>query len=126
MSLTMLVQLVDNTVINKVEVNLDGLTIGRSVSNDIFLEDPSVSQKHAKIEAKELKDGTIIYLLKDLESTNHTFLNGNQVSESLLSDQDIILIGTNNFKFINEDADSLAQTKIFKKSWIPGMFYLKD
>jgi len=126
MSLTMLVQLVDNTVLSKVEITLKGLTLGRSVSNDIYLEDPSVSQKHAKLEAKELKDGTIIYLIKDLESTNHTFLNGNQVNESLLSDQDIILIGTNTFKFINEDANSLAQTKVFKKSWIPGMFYLKD
>jgi len=67
----------------------------------------------------------VVYLIKDLQSTNHTFLNGNPVNESLLSDQDII-IGTNIFKFINEDADSLAQTKVFKKSWIPGMFYLKD
>jgi len=122
----MIVQLVDATVFSKVEITLNGLTLGRSISNDIYLEDPSVSQKHAKLEAKELKDGTIIYLLKDLQSTNQTFINGNPINESLLADQDIINIGTNTFKFINEDADSLAQTKVFKKSWIPGMFYLKD
>lgn len=124
--MVILAQLVDGNIFNKVEITKNGLTIGRSTSNDINLEDPSVSQKHAKIEIKELKDGTLIYFIHDLKSTNKTFVNGKNIAEAVLSDQDIIVIGTMNFKFINENEHDLEKTKMFKKSWIPGMMYLED
>ena len=124
--MAILVQLIEGEVLNKFEINESGLSIGRSISNDIFLDDASVSQKHAKIELKELKDGAYVCFLHDLESTNHTFVNNNQVKTHLLSDQDLINIGTKHFKYFDEENEQLAETKAFKKSWFPGMYYLED
>lgn len=121
-----LVQLVDGNVFNKFEIGEKGLTIGRSIKNDIYLDDPSVSQQHAKIELKELKDGAHICFIHDLKSTNKTFVNNNTIDTLPLTDQDLISIGTQTFKFIDEENEKLAQTKAFKKSWIPGMYYLED
>ncbi|WP_444994485.1 FHA domain-containing protein [Aliikangiella sp. IMCC44359] len=124
--MAVLLQLLDDNILNKYEINKQGLTIGRSIQNDIVLDDPSVSQSHAKITRKELKDGAFICFIQDLKSTNHTFVNNNEIDEWPLSDQDLIVIGTKNFKYIDPDKENLAQTKAFKKSWIPGMFYLED
>ena len=124
--MAVLLQLVDGNVLTKFEVGKPGLTIGRSVKNDVLLDDPSVSQKHAKIELKELKDGAHICFIHDLNSTNHTYVNNKKVDTIPLTDQDLIVIGTKTFKFVDEENEHLSQTKAFKKSWIPGMFYLED
>jgi pSer/pThr/pTyr-binding forkhead associated (FHA) protein len=121
-----LVQLIDGNVFNKFDITEQGLTIGRSINNTIYLDDPSVSQQHAKIECKALKDGAFIYFVHDLKSTNHTFVNNNRIETLPLTDQDLINIGTANFKFVDEENEHLAQTKAFKKSWIPGMYFLED
>ena len=124
--MAVLVQLIDGNSINKFEITEQGLTIGRSVKNQVYLDDPSVSQNHAKIERKDLTDGAFIFFIHDLQSTNHTYVNNKIVNTLPLSDQDMIVIGTKNFKFIDEVNDQLAQTKVFKKSWIPGLLILKD
>ena len=124
--MAVLVQLLDGNVLNKFNITESGLSIGRSINNQIYLDDPSVSQKHANIERKQLTDGAYVCFIHDLESTNHTFVNNQKITTHLLSDQDIIVIGTQNFKFIDEENEKLAQTKAFKKSWFPGMYYLED
>ncbi len=124
--MAILVQLIEGEVLNKFEITESSLTIGRSINNDIFLDDASVSQKHARIELKQLKDGAYVCFLHDLESTNHTFVNNNQIKTHLLSDQDLINIGTKHFKYFDEENEQLAETKAFKKSWFPGMYYLED
>ena len=111
---------------NPFEITESGLTIGRSAKNSLLIDDPSVSQFHAKIDTKELKDGSLIYFIEDLESTNQTMVNSQAVKQHLLCDQDIINIGLNEFKYIDENTESLAATKAFKKSWIPGVLILKD
>jgi len=121
-----IIQRQDEIIINKHQIPSTGLTIGRSVKNDVYIDDPAASQQHAKIEIKELKDGSLIYFLIDLDSTNHTFVNQQAVSEHLLCDQDTIEIGLSQFKYIDEDKESLAATKQFKKSWIPGVMVLKN
>lgn len=121
-----LIQQQNELVINKTDIPMNGLSIGRSVKNDVFLDDPSVSQNHAKIETKELKDGSLIYFIVDLNSTNHTLVNQQQISEHLLMDQDYIEIGLTQFKYIDENKESLAATKQFKKSWFPGISILKS
>jgi predicted component of type VI protein secretion system len=65
------------------------LTVGRLGDNDVQLDEGSVSSHHAEIEAGEA--GAI---LRDLGSTNGTFLNGEQVSgETGLSEGDEIYFG---------------------------------
>lgn len=68
------------------------LTIGRSPDNDIVLDHPVVSRKHARIVQREPGD---IYVLEDLGSSNGTFVNGVMVVQPVtLKKGDIIRIGT--------------------------------
>jgi pSer/pThr/pTyr-binding forkhead associated (FHA) protein/soluble lytic murein transglycosylase-like protein len=53
--------------------------IGRSGDNDIVLDDPRVSSHHAEI---LFVDG--VYRLRDLDSTNGTYISGERVSETTL------------------------------------------
>lgn len=65
------------------------LFLGREPGNDIMVNDPEVSRKHARLK----KIGTQ-YLLEDLGSTNGTFLQGNRVSlPVMLQSGDEIMIG---------------------------------
>ena len=65
------------------------LTVGRLVDNDVTLDDGSVSGRHAQIELST--EGAI---LRDLGSTNGTFLNGEQVvGEAALNEGDEIYFG---------------------------------
>ena len=61
--------------------------IGRSKS-EILLDDPEVSRRHAAIEVYGEK-----VVIKDLGSTNGTFLNGLSVKMSLVKDGDAIQVG---------------------------------
>ena len=64
--------------------------IGKNVDNDFVVNDPTVSRKHAVITIMD--DGRII--LKDLNSTNGTFVNGKRIqSDIVLSSSDTILLG---------------------------------
>ena len=58
----------------------DTITIGRLPDNTIQIENISVSSHHAEL---TLSGGD--YPLKDLNSTNGTFLNGKTINEALLS-----------------------------------------
>jgi pSer/pThr/pTyr-binding forkhead associated (FHA) protein len=69
-------------------LNSDETSLGRSPDNQIFLDDVTVSRKHALI-SKTSK----IYALKDLGSLNGTYLNGESISSSSLQDGDEVQIG---------------------------------
>ncbi|HEX6641227.1 MAG TPA: adenylate/guanylate cyclase domain-containing protein, partial [Thermoanaerobaculia bacterium] len=65
------------------------LSIGRTEGNDLVLNHPSVSRKHARIETR---DGH--FWLVDLKSTNGVKVNGNLISEAAVSAGDKILVGS--------------------------------
>jgi ABC transport system ATP-binding/permease protein len=62
--------------------------VGRAPSSDLCLPHPSVSQQHAMVISQ---NGEI--LLRDLGSTNGTFVNGVRINQSKLQDGDEIKIG---------------------------------
>lgn len=64
------------------------LQVGRSDESGIFLVDPSVSRKHATIEM----DGGVP-VVRDLGSTNGTFLNGERVTTHELAAGDLVAFG---------------------------------
>ena len=67
----------------------EGLTIGRLGDNDVPIDDASVSSRHAEIAAVE---GAVV--LRDLDSTNGTFLNRVQITgEHALAEGDEIYFG---------------------------------
>ena len=75
-------------------INRQVLNIGRSSESDILLDDITVSRHHAVIEKKDSA-----YIIKDLESLNGTYINGNIVNEKELSNGDRIQIGKYVFLF---------------------------
>jgi pSer/pThr/pTyr-binding forkhead associated (FHA) protein len=69
-------------------LNSEATRIGRAVDNEIFLDDVTVSRKHAEI----LRTGKT-FSLKDLGSLNGTYLNGGLVDEAVLADGDELQVG---------------------------------
>src|SRR3954451_9264301 len=65
------------------------MSVGRTEGNDLVLNHPSVSRKHARFEAR---DGH--WWIIDLKSTNGVKVNGNLITESAVSPGDKILIGS--------------------------------
>lgn len=72
------------------------VAIGRSVESPIFLDDVTVSRKHALI---ELRDGA--FTLKDLGSLNGTYLNNQSISDAAIVSGDEIQIGKFHMLFIS-------------------------
>lgn len=70
------------------------LTIGRSPSSGLVLNEPKVSRQHAQIQVFGDK-----YVLLDLESSNGTFVGGKKIAEYILNPGDEIRIGKTTLLF---------------------------
>lgn len=62
--------------------------IGRATENEIFLDDVTVSRKHAQVVKRDKK-----FHLEDLGSLNGTYLNGSITTAEVLQDGDELQIG---------------------------------
>ncbi|KPJ95657.1 MAG: hypothetical protein AMS18_02515 [Gemmatimonas sp. SG8_17] len=67
--------------------------VGRAVTSDLPIYDPTVSRQHAEL---SLTDNGL--KIRDLGSSNGTFVNGTQVNESVALDGDIVTFGRVAFK----------------------------
>jgi len=76
-------------------VTSEGATIGRATESAIFLDDVTVSRKHASIS----KTGNG-FTFKDSGSLNGSYVNNESVSEKILSSGDEIQIGKFHLLFI--------------------------
>ncbi len=70
-----------------------GLAIGRTADNQIVVNDPLASRKHARLVA-----GAEGLTIEDLGSANGTFVNGIRQQRALLHERDIITIGNVDFE----------------------------
>ena len=125
----MIVQLHEGVAFKKFALNdKPVLRIGRDPESDIYIDDGVVSAEHAVIELKKSTDPKSPpgYYIKDLGSTNQTFVNGEPITSKKLEHDDIIRVGWNNFKFIDETKKDPNKTAKIHKSWIPGVYYTKD
>jgi Nif-specific regulatory protein len=71
------------------------LVIGRGEDGDVRIFDETSSRRHA-----EVRPEGGAFVLQDLHSSNGTFLNGEKVSQAVLSDRDEILIGATRILFL--------------------------
>ena len=71
------------------------LVVGRAVTSDVPIYDPTVSRRHAEL---VLADGGVH--VKDLGSSNGTFVNGEQIAEQLAHADDVVTFGKVAFKVI--------------------------
>jgi pSer/pThr/pTyr-binding forkhead associated (FHA) protein len=67
----------------------DATTVGRSTDGDVFLDDVTVSRKHAIFERRA--GGA--WFVRDVGSLNGTYVNGEQVDETKLASGDEVQIG---------------------------------
>ena len=82
---TQLVVMLDKQVIKRLAVKGTAITIGRHPRSDIHLPDRTISTNHAHI--KVVREDCF---LEDLDSTNGTYVNFQQVEQHLLEDGDVI------------------------------------
>ena len=126
--MAMVVQLHEGVAINKFELDKPVLRIGRDPDSDIFIDNTVVSSEHAVIRAQDnpKTDEAPEFYIEDLKSTNSTFVNGEKITRRKLKHNDMIRIGWNTFKFIDEPEGDPNRTAKIKKSWIPGVYYTED
>ena len=104
----------------------DALSLGRHAENDIALDLPKVSRRHARVERRGDE-----YILRDLESTNGTWMGERRIDTRALRDGDCFRIGpatlTLKLPFTEEDLTLLdaptARTGARRPVvFVPGFF----
>jgi hypothetical protein len=72
--------------------------IGRDDEADIILDDPGISRRHCEI--RVTTDGPhLVASIRDLQSTNGTFVSGERISSQRLQDGDRITVGRTSVTF---------------------------
>jgi two-component system, cell cycle response regulator len=99
--------------------NLDkpSLIIGRSSKADIQIDQESVSRNHCKI----INTGKAV-MVRDLGSTNGTYINDELVDEYVLRDGDFIKIGRCIFKFLSgNNIENAYHEEIYRLTTVDGL-----
>lgn len=120
-----LCHMVNGVSIQSYQIEKDTVHIGRSVESDIYLDEKSVSSKHAVIEKIDAQDSSE-YRIRDLDSTNHTYVNNVKIGEKILENSDMIRIGLTVLKFVTDGDVDFTKTVRIKKTWIPGIYFTSD
>lgn len=93
------------------------MIIGRSMHNDIPINDENVSRQHA-----ELENAGRIWKIKDLESTNGTFVNTKRIQQIDLQEGDLILVGNSLLKFVTSSSwEGLYHQEIYRLATVDGL-----
>lgn len=93
----------DGLVLKEVILKKERTTIGRKPDNDIQIDNLAISGHHAVIVCI-LNDA----FLEDLNSTNGTYVNSQQIKKHVLKNHDVIELGKYRLKFLVEAAPSGA------------------
>ena len=123
-----IVQIHEGVVIKKFDLDKPVIRIGRDPDSDVFIDDKVVSMDHAVIESQGEPGGNKkpVYTIRDLGSTNSTFVNDAPVTQRRLQNDDVIRVGWNTFKFIDDVQRKGEKTLKIHKSWIPRVYYTKE
>jgi len=101
----------------RVPLGAETTDIGRSSKCDVQLDQESVSRNHARITF----DGKT-YTLRDLGSTNGSYVNDELVDEANLRDGDQIKIGRTIFKFISgNNVETAYHEEIYRLMTVDGL-----
>src|SRR5690606_9780493 len=76
-----------------VSLNNRPITVGRGTDSDMCVPASSVSKRHA-----EIVPGPEVLLLKDLGSTNGTYVNGQRIEQATVREGDIIQFANSVFR----------------------------
>jgi pSer/pThr/pTyr-binding forkhead associated (FHA) protein len=79
------------------ELNKASFTVGREASCDIHIDNVAVSKKHCEFLNREGK-----FFVKDLGSSNGTYIGTEKITEHALKDGEEIVIGSYSLRFENQ------------------------
>ena len=77
-------------------LDTDIVTLGRHPRSDIFLDDITVSRRHAEVR----RDGAR-YWVRDVGSLNGTYLNGERIDDSEMTDGNELQVGKFKLVFVH-------------------------
>lgn len=80
-------------------LDADSVPVGRNPESAVFLDDVTVSRAHATFDRRS--EGA--WFVRDLGSLNGTYVNGEQVDETVLATGDEVQIGTFKLTFFAAD-----------------------
>ena len=101
----------------KYNLNSTSLVLGRSSKCDIQIDQESISRNHSKI----VNTGKSI-LIRDLGSTNGTYVNDEPIDEYVLRDGDLIKVGRTIFKFLTGgNIENAYHEEIYRLTTIDGL-----
>jgi len=81
--------------------------MGRDESADFCVESSRVSRKHVMIDRQD--EG---FVLRDLESTNGTYVNGTRVTQTVLQDGDVVVLADFEFTFFSGQPVRATATQV--------------
>lgn len=85
---------------------MEQVGIGRAPDNEIVIDDDTVSIYHAMITVRTTADqSSDIFILEDLDSTNRTYVNNQEIRSHRLRNGDIIRVGNTRLKFSTQKVD---------------------
>lgn len=84
------------------------LSVGRTEGNDLVLNHPSVSRKHARFEPRNEQ-----WWIVDLRSTNGVKVNGNLVTEAEVNPGDKILVGSVQLELKRQPSVNFSSESMF-------------
>jgi hypothetical protein len=101
----------------------DVITIGRAPSNDVVIDDPTVSAQHASL--TKTPSG---YRLKDLGSTNGTQLNGVSITDAEWKDGDEMRFGyvTGVFRDATANIDHGKESQVLGQQGSPAQIRVPE
>jgi diguanylate cyclase (GGDEF)-like protein len=112
-----LVVIYGNDLGKKYNLDASTLVLGRSSKCDIQIDQESVSRAHTKI----INTGKSIRI-RDLGSTNGTYVNDELIEERVLADGDLIKIGRTIFKFLSGgNIERAYHEEIYRLTTIDGL-----
>ncbi|MBW2734555.1 MAG: diguanylate cyclase [Deltaproteobacteria bacterium] len=101
----------------KYNLEAASVIIGRSSKSDIQIDQESVSRNHCKL----INTGKSI-ILRDLGSTNGTYVNDEPIDEYVARDGDLIKIGRTIFKFLTGgNIEHAYHEEIYRLTTIDGL-----
>jgi len=101
----------------RVPLGSEATVVGRSSKCDVLIDQESVSRNHARISF----DGQT-YTVRDLGSTNGTYVNDELVDEANLRDGDQLKIGRTIFKFISSgNIEAQYHEEIYRLMTVDGL-----
>ncbi len=102
----------------KYRLGQHSLIIGRSSKSHIHIDEESVSRNHCRLK----RDSNKSVAIRDLGSTNGTYVNDVQAEEVVLQDGDLIKVGRTIFKFLSGgNIENAYHEEIYRLMTIDGL-----